>query len=183
VRQIGATLSLGLAIDATARAALDSAKVADDVNGLSAGTALAILLRPAGLALVPERSGGQMQYRVKQAARGAQAWPVGWKPEKRPSEVLPRLFEFLNVEINAIPVSEAMQAIGGRLEVPVFYDRNALALHGIDPTKTPAELPSKRISYSQTLNRLLSQAKLKYELRVDEAEKPFLWITSQKPAE
>jgi hypothetical protein len=76
-----------------------------------------------------------------------------------------------------------VEAIQARLEVPVFYDRNAMALHGIDPAQSPAELPSKRISYSQTLNRLLSQAKLKYELRVDEAEKPFLWITSIKPAE
>ena len=39
------------------------------------------------------------------------------------------------------------------------------------------------MSYSQALRRVLSQAKLKYELRVDEADKPFLWITTIKPAE
>jgi hypothetical protein len=183
VRQIAGTLGSPLVIDARTSAALESSIVADDVNGLSAGTALAILLRPAGLALVPERVEGELRYHVHRAARGQQSWPIGWKPEKRISEVLPRLFEFLNVEITAIPVSQAVEAIQVRLEVPVFYDRNAMALFGIDPAQTPAELPSKRISYSQTLNRLLSQAKLKYELRVDEAEKPFLWITSIKPAE
>ncbi len=183
VQQIAATLSIPLQVDASSRDALDRVKVADDVNGLSGGTALAILLRPAGLAFAPERDDGKIQYRVRKTARGEQFWPIGWKPEKRASEVLPRLFEFLNVEITAIPVSQAVEAIQARLEVPVFYDRNAMALHGIDPARTPAELPSKRISYSQTLNRLLSQAKLKYELRVDEAEKPFLWITSIKPAE
>ena len=112
---------------------LDSAKVSDDVNGLSAGTALAILLWPAGLALVPERSGADLQYRVRKAVRDAQSWPIGWKPEKRASEVLPRLFEFLNVEITSIPTSQAVEAIQERLEVPAFYDRNALALFGIDP--------------------------------------------------
>ncbi len=56
-----------------------------------------------------------------------------------------------------------------------------LALHGVDPETIPAELPSKRISYSQTLGRVLGQAKLKYELRVDEAEQPFLWVTTFKP--
>jgi hypothetical protein len=29
---------------------------------------------------------------------------------------------------------------------------------------------------------VLSQAKLKYDLRVDESDKPFLWITTVKPA-
>ncbi len=184
VRQIAATLGFQMVLDAQSRAALENLEVADDVRGMSAGTALAILLRPAGLVLVPERpTGGEIRYRVRKAARGIQAWPIGWKPEKRANEVAPRLFEFLNVEITGIPVSEAVAAIQGRLEMPLFYDRNALALHGVDPAKVPAELPSKRISYSQTLGRVLAQAKLKYELRVDEAERPFLWVTTFKPVE
>ncbi|MEX2114755.1 MAG: hypothetical protein WD845_16300 [Pirellulales bacterium] len=181
VGQIAATLGFPMLLDPQDRAALESVEIADELRGLSAGTALAILLRPAGLALAPERpAGGELQYQIHKAAGGSQAWPIGWKPAKRPIEVLPRLFEFLNVEITGIPVSEAVTAIQGRLEAPVFYDRNALALHGVDPAKVPAELPSKRISYSQTLGRVLAQAKLKFELRVDEAEKPFLWITTFK---
>ncbi len=184
VGHVAATLGVPVLLDPQARTALASVEITDEVRGLSAGTALAMLLRPAGLALVPERpAGGELQYQVRKAERGVQSWPIGWKPANRPNQVLPRLFEFLNVEITGIPVSEAVAAIQGRLEVPVFYDRNALALHGIDPAKVPAELPSKRISYSQTLGRVLAQAKLKYELRVDEAEKPFLWITTFKPAD
>ena len=38
------------------------------------------------------------------------------------------------------------------------------------------------MSYSQVLRKILSQAKLRYELRVDDADKPFLWITTVKPA-
>jgi hypothetical protein len=184
VRQIAGTLALRMVIDPQCTAAVQNLESRDDVRGLSAGTALAILLRPAGLVLAPERpSGGEIRYRIRKSSRGMQAWPIGWKPEKRPNELAPRLFEFLNVEITGIPVSEAVAAIQGRLELPLFYDRNALALHGVDPAKIPAELPSKRISYSQTLSRVLAQAKLKYELRVDEAEQPFLWVTTFKPVE
>ena len=38
------------------------------------------------------------------------------------------------------------------------------------------------MTYSQVLGKVLMQARLKYELRVDEADKPFVWITSVKPA-
>ena len=48
-------------------------------------------------------------------------------------------------------------------------------------SQAPADVPDGRMSYSQTLRRVLSQAKMKYDLRVDEAEKPFLWITTVKP--
>jgi len=181
--QLADMLRFRLIVDASSRRALADVVVEEELRGLSAGTALAVILRPAGLVLVPEHpSGGTLQYRVKRASREAPSWPVGWKPSERPVKVLPKLYEFLTVEITGIPVSEAMQAIGGRIDAPLLYDRNAMALHGVDPAHAPAELPSKRISYSQTLRRVLSQAKLKYELRVDEAEKPFLWITTIKPA-
>ena len=80
------------------------------------------------------------------------------------------------------PTVEALAAIEGRLKVPFLYDRNAMALYEIDPAAVEASVPEKRMSYSLVLRRVLSQAKLEYELRVDEADKPFVWITSIKPA-
>jgi hypothetical protein len=184
VSDLAGRLQHPLVMDAAARSALAEVAVAEELRGLSAGTALAIALRPAGLVLVPQRAGrGALEYRIAPSERGGESWPIGWKPKKRPAEVLPALFEFLNVEITGIPVSEALVALEGRLKVPLVFDRNALALHGVDPAKVPAEVPSGRMSYSQTLRRVLSQARLKYDLRVDEAEKPFLWITTVKPAE
>ncbi len=182
MRQLAGELRFPLLADATAMQALTEVTLTDEVRGLSAGTALAIVLRPAGLVLLPERpQGGRLQYRVARPASNGESWPVGWKPKKRPYDVLPVLFEFLNVEIADIPVSEAVEAIAGRLKVPFVYDRNAMALYGVDPTQSPASVPDGRMSYSQTLRRVLSQAKLKYDLRIDEAEKPFLWITTVKP--
>jgi hypothetical protein len=183
VSQAAARLDYSLVIDEAAQRELAGVKVAEELSGMSSGTALAIMLRPAGLVLEPVRpSGGELQYRVGKARADHQAWPAGWKPEAKAVKVLPDLFEFLNVEIKDIPVSEALEAIEGRLKIPFLYDHNALALHGIDPREVQAEVPSKRLTYTQILNKVLMQAKLRYELRLDEADKPFLWITTVKPA-
>ncbi len=157
--------------------------LADEFKDLTCGTALAAIARPAGLVLVPRRApGGPIEYQLVKPAKGQEAWPVGWPPKNRSADELPVMFEMLNVEISEIPVSEALDAIRGRLAVPLVFDRNAMALHGADPTTAPADVPAKRMSYSQVLNKILFQARLKYEVRVDEADKPFLWITTVKPA-
>jgi hypothetical protein len=106
---------------------------------------------------------------------------VGWKPKDKPNNVLPDLFEFLNVEIADISVTEALTAIEGRLKVPFLFDHNSLAARGVDPAKVQAEVPSKRMTYSQIMHKVLTGAKLKYELRVDEADQPFVWITTIRP--
>ena len=181
--RIAEQLAIPFSVEAGATRALSGVEVADELRGLSSGTAMAAILRPAGLVLVPRRErGGQLEYRVGRPRGGGEVWPVGWKPQKRRNEVLPMLFGMLNVEIREISIAEALAAIEGRLEVPFLFDRNAMALHNADPAATEAEVPEKRMSYSQVLRRVLSQGKLKYELRVDEAEKPFLWITTTKPA-
>ena len=41
--------------------------------------------------------------------------------------------------------------------------------------------PQHRTSYSIALRKMLFQAGLKFEVRVDEAGKPFLWVSSVKP--
>jgi len=182
IRQIAARLKIPLIIDPSSRRALADITTEDDLQDLSCGSALAILVRPAGLVMRPRRQpGGPLEYRLEKRREGEEAWPAGWKPEARPADALPALYEMLNVEIKEIPVSEALDALAGRLKAPFVFDRAALSLHKIDPSKVQANVPSKRTSYSQVLNRVLSQARLKYELRADEAQSPFIWITTVKP--
>ncbi len=38
-----------------------------------------------------------------------------------------------------------------------------------------------RTTHNRLLGKVLSQAKLKYEVRVDEAGNPLLWVTTLKP--
>jgi hypothetical protein len=180
---ISARLRVPFVLESGAKQALAEVTINDELKGLSSGTALAAILRPAGLVLEPQRpKGGRLEYHVGRPRAGSEVWPVGWEPKQRASDVLPALYDMLNVEIQETAVAEAVDAVAGRLEVPVLYDRNALALHGADPAGTQADVPAKRMSYSQVLSRVLGQSGLEYKLRVDEADKPFLWITTVKPA-
>ncbi len=181
-RQLTLRLQIPPAVDPGAAAALARVTIEDELQGLSSGTALAAVLRPAGLVLAPRRErGGELEYHIGRPSAGQEVWPVGWKPEKRASDQVPALFELVNVEITDTPVSDAAGAIAGRLKVPFVFDRNAMALHGANPAAA-AEVPAKQMSYSQVLSKVLFPAGLRYELRVDENDKPFVWVTTIKPA-
>ncbi len=180
---IGKSLRGPLRLAPGTAGALAGVQVEDELRRLTSGTALAMLARLAGLTFAPARQAdGKIEYRIAPAMKGAEHWSVGFEPEQRPAQTLPAMFDLLNVEISEIPVSEALEAIQGRLNVPFLFDRAALARHGADPTAVQAEVPAGRLSYSQVLGKVLAQAGLRYELRVDEADRPFLWITTIKPA-
>jgi hypothetical protein len=91
------------------------------------------------------------------------------------------LYEFLNVNVQGVAVTQVIDAVAKRLEVPALIDYNALARHGIEPEKAIVNHPQRRTSHTLLLKRTLYQAGLKSEVRVDEAGKPFLWVTTVKP--
>ena len=183
IKRIADGLALSFAADAAAIAkmAVDE-PVRDELQGLSAGTAVAAILRPLGLAMVPQKqSAGEVKLRIMDTGRAPEFWPVGWPPEKPPREVLPELFKFLPVEIENEPLAKVLEIIGARIKAPILYDYNSLARRGIDPAKVNVSHPAKRTYYKRIIDRLVNQAKLKSDLRVDEAGKPFLWISSLLP--
>jgi hypothetical protein len=180
LQRIAVGLRFPLQLPAPAAQAMKDDKVSEELAGLSAGTAVACVLRPMGYCMVPEAASGQFRYTVVQARPNLEVWPIGWPSDKPRKEVLPGLYEFLNVNIQGVTVAEALDAIAKRLKVRYLIDHNALARHGIDPAKVQASLPQSRTFYAKALDRVLFQAGLKSELRVDEAGKPLLWITSVK---
>ncbi len=181
VARIAGQLAVPLRIDAAARQALGADPVAEELSGLAGGTALAYLLRPAGYSLVPGLEGEQVALRAVRARPGLEIWPVGFEPQKRINEILPALYEFRDVNIEGVSAQVVIDALAGQLEVPMLPDHNALARHGIDPSEEMVEFPRNRTTYSIALRRVLFQAGLKFEVRVDEAENPFLWISTIKP--
>jgi hypothetical protein len=177
-KQIADTLSLKFVTDTTGQAALGTGEpVGDELQGLSAGTALAAVLRPLGLVLVPEKSGGEVRLRIADSQSAKENWPVGWPPKSNPGTTLPGLFKYLDVEVEKTPLDETLAAIGGRLKVPMLIDHNSVARRSIDLAQK-VSLPKGNTYYSRALEKLLYQARLKYEVRIDEADKPFLWITA-----
>jgi hypothetical protein len=182
-----------LVVDADASRKLQSAPPAlEEMKGVAAGTALAILLRNEGLRFRPEKPVGLpiVQRLVaaapdansgstlgKTSARDMQYWPIGWEPAKSPGETAPSLMESLNAEIDGYTLEEALAAIGPRLKLPMYIDRAALAAHQIDPAKVQVTLARTRTSYKRVIDRVLFQAQLGSDIRVDEAGRAFLWIT------
>jgi len=157
-------------------------KVVEEVQGITSGTALAYLLRPVGWNFRPERlPDGTLQYRAAPAGEFSEHWPIGWAPTDRRSKALPVLMEFLNVEIEPTPLLEILPVMKEHLKVPLLLDRNAAAQHQID-LQRKVSYPSKRSYYDNILGSLLGQAQLKSEVRLDEANRPFLWITTVKKA-
>jgi hypothetical protein len=171
---------LALETDAAKDAA--SAKIDDQLQGVSTGAGLAAALRPAGLVFLPQPSARGVVYRIGKPGAGT-FWPIGVIPKQRNVEIAPKLLEMEDVEITDTPLPETLTAIRERLSLPFLFDYNAMATHGVEPAKVNITLPAKRLAYIQILQKVLFQAKLKAELRTDDAGKPFLWITTIKPAQ
>lgn len=150
---------------------------------LATGTALAVVLREKGLALEPTKPLGKpARLRVVPAVEAEEPWPVGYDPEGSPTQTAPALMEFLTVEIEGYTLTEALDAIAPRLTwndgpLPLVWDRFAMRRDAIDPATVQVRFPSRRTFYKKLLNQLVIQARLKLDLRVDEAGTPFLYLT------
>ena len=181
LEKIGRTLKFPLVIDPDIQQAIAADDpVRDELQGISAGTALAALARPVGAVLRPhETASGTLEYTLTKSKAGTEAWPIGWPPDKAEGKIIPQLLESLNVEIRDVPVSQAAAAIQGRFKVPFLWDHNAILKNRIDLAKK-VSFPSKRAYYVTVLRQLLSQDELKYSVRVDDAGKPLIWITTFK---
>ncbi len=181
VRQIAGKITIGIGVDPDSRAAFeDGYKLEDELQGISAGTTLAAVVRPLGLVVVPRKSRGTVSLLITDFRKAKESWPIGWPPKKRPNEVLPKLFTFLPIEIVERPLLTAVEALQQRLEVPIVWDRNAIARHKIDLERVKVSIPATKTYYKKAFDRVLFQAKLKSELRLDESDAPFLWVTSIK---
>lgn len=176
----GIAADLDLRITPSVQQALEAeGAIKDELQGVSYGTALAAILRPAGLVFAPEKNaGGKVQLVVGTTREVTEAWPVGWPVKDRPVDALPAIMNYLNIELKGTSLSEALPALAGKLKVPLLIDYNGLARKKIDLEETKVDLPKARMFYGKILDRILFPAHLKYEIRIDEADKPFLWITT-----
>ena len=182
-RQIAGEARLTLQSDPDARAGAAEVTV-NDAKGLSAGAALAMVLRPGGLVLTlePPRREGEVVLRIRRGTQAAEFWPVGWPVQGSIGKLAPDMFKRLDVEIAATPLNEALEAVAGRLDTPIYLDHNSMIREGIDPAQVRVSHPAGNTYYKRILDRMLSQAKLTGRWRQDEAGKVFYWVTTTKQA-
>ena len=181
LNSINRLLTSKMAVDPAATSALDPRmKVVEQLQGLSAGAAMAIVLRPAGLMFRPRVRQEKMEYYITASTPRSQPWPVGWPPQKKPRELVPKLFEFTEYEIEDFELPKVLAALQDSLKVPFVYDQNSMARHKIEIDKIKVTLGSGKTYNNRLLALVLNKAGLKHELRVDEAGKPFCWITTRR---
>lgn len=168
-----------LSVDVAARNALRAAPLVDaELKGLSSGTALAAVLRTANLAMAPIPSKTQPTLlHIVPASSKDPSWPVGWKPLDAPKRVAPAMYEFTTIEIDGYSLARALEALGPHMGAPLVFDQLTLQERKIDPSKSPVKFPAGKTYIRRAVDNILSQGRLAGELRVDEAGRPFYWIT------
>ena len=174
---------LEFVISSGARRALGSSEtVAEELSGLSAGTAVAAAVRPLGLVLEPRRKQGEeVKIYLIETRESTEVWPVGWPIEQPLFQVAPKMFEKTKLQINNVSLQTVLDALERRLEIPFLYDHNALARAEIETTTAKVTLNNEKIGYMVALRKMLGQTRPRLipELRADEMGKPFLWISTQ----
>ena len=178
VRKISAQLGLSLKMDDAMSDGDD--KIEEELSTFSSGTALACILRPIGFCMLPQATGETLSYAVKKAELDREIWPIGW-PAEGAEKLLPGLYEFHNVNVAGATATRLLEVIGKQVGAPVLLDHNALARHGIEPDKATVSHPQQRTTYSVAMRKMLGKIGLKFEVRVDESGKPFLWVSTIKP--
>jgi hypothetical protein len=176
-------VSVPIDFNADVRAALARAKPLDaELKDLTTGTATAMILRSAGLALVPQQPPGQrFVLRVVRIAPNQLAWPVGWKPDKGPRQTAPAMYRTTSIEISQYTLGQALEALGPHMGVPLIVDEYSISRFNPDFAKTEVKFPNRKTYIRRAVDVVLSQGRVSGELRVDEAGRPFYWITKFGP--
>jgi hypothetical protein len=184
------TVELPVQIAPAARARLQEAfPVGDELRGLSHGATFAALLRPVGLVMYPTDAGQKLMIDSGKLAADAPAadapesWPIGWPLEGKPHDVAPELYRKLEISFDNVELDRALDALRQRMKVPVVLDRQGLARQQIDLSTIRVSLPKARTYYKRALEVAVRQAKLRAELRIDEAGSPFFWVAPRTTRE
>ena len=156
-----------------------SAPCAQSVRGFTQGTALALVLAEMGLGFRPRRQpDGSIDLAVVDLDEAQHVWPIGWYRSIPPDKVAPSLFVFREIHFSDIDIPGALAASTAVTGIQVLVDRANLRAKEIDLASHEVDFPLRKTTWAQAYDRLLSKATCKYELLIDEAGKPFVWVTS-----
>lgn len=155
-----------------------SSPVQKFVKGHSRGTALALILRDAGLGFRPLRTpSGSVELVIDPLSVAKDAWPVGWKPKLSRPKTAPSLFVPGPVSLENVKLVDIFHAVSVKTGIPVHVDYYAAARHRIDVNGLRVSYPPRKVSSSVLLRDLCALHKLSRELRIDERGTPFVWVT------
>ncbi len=150
-----------------------------DLGRVSAGSGLAIAMAQFGLGFrVMKHPRGGYLLEIDVGDESSNLWPIGWKNKRPLTEVLPRFYQFVEVDLEDDKVEDVINTIADRIELPWFCSQQRLAANGIDFSQIVYSTPPDRISPSGLLRSIGKKHRIKMELRTDEDGLLFLWCTT-----
>lgn len=155
-------------------------QVGQSLSGVSQGTALSVILAEHGLGFRPKRApNGAVDLALVTLAEEKDVWPVGWPRQTPGPQTAPQLYKFMPmpIELEDIELDAVLEAASDVIAMPVLVDKAGLAARNINLSQAKISHPRKRTTWGLALGTILPQANLKFELLVDEAGKPLVWIT------
>lgn len=165
-------------------AKIQSQPVTQEFRGTTVGTALAIMLKEFGFGFSPLRTPRQtIELTITSLASTSDPWPIGWDiDDTQPrNEVVPQLFEFVKTGFEEASLKRVLDAISEQTGTPIFIDVALCREKEIDITTTLVSYPSKQTAWSLVLNSVVGQARLTQKIRLDEANRPFVWVAPFVP--
>ncbi len=180
IHQVADILAYPLSTDTTSAARLNAAEpLVTELRGTSLGTSLAYVLGQAGLGLVPRVDDRrQPSYTIVSLRDKLESWPVGYPPQQPRRDLVPSLFDTVDVELDQVEIPRVLSAVGAHVSAPVLVDYAALQREKIDLDQVKVSLPAKRSMYEIILRKVLIPQRLAHEVRVDDAQRPFIWVST-----
>jgi hypothetical protein len=176
--------SVTISVHESAKKALQGEEtVLEELQSLSVGTALASVIRPLGLVAVPQQSGGRLSgIQIMLSQDAEEHWPIGWPLQESPGDAAPKLFEFLEVDIDDFALNDTLDAIEAKVGIPFLYDQNSLAKNDIEMKDVRVTVGPEKTYYYKVIRRVVAQTRpqMKVEVRADEAGNPFLWFSTYR---
>jgi len=162
----------------------ESAPDAIELQGFTKGSAIAIVLAQYGLGFRPRYvAPGQYDMEIDLGNESNNLWPIGWKPVQSFSEILPSYFRAIPLDVEDVEVSALVGAISEKIGVAHFSSAYELAAKGLDINTLRYTRKDDRISPARLLTAVGDKLELGFDVRVDEAGKMFLWVTTADDAQ
>jgi hypothetical protein len=156
-------------------------KIRQSVEGLSIGTALAMLVGDYGLGFRPQRQpDGSIELVVDPLKEKTSVWPVGWEPKESRQRTFPTLFELVPVDLDDVKLTDLLHAVSVKTGVPMHFDHYRIEASGIKLDEIVVQYPPRTTSWSLLLSGVTYPHRLTRELRIDERGQAFVWITTLK---
>jgi len=161
----------------------ESAPDTIELQGFTKGSAIAIVLAQYGLGFRPRYvAPGQYDMEIDRGNESNNLWPIGWKPEQSFSEILPTYLRAIPLDVEDVELSALVGAISEKIGVAHFSSAYALTAKGLDINTLKYTRKDDRISPARLLTAVGDKLELGFDVRVDEAGKMFLWVTTSDDA-